>query len=416
VNDPYEIMRDRGTRNSSSVLVVTERCWPDGGGGELATHLILDILRKRFDVAVVTGTANPSRLPGVRYVYEPLLSKWEKPILWLNTLRFVHIQRFQKLLRESGVVYIPRFAFPIIPYAKKLGKKVVVHLHDYIPISYTATVLAPYEEHKHHITLDDIRLECMKSYKHCIGASLLWWLPKLARKWISQADKIICVSRRQAEIIADQAPGLRDKIEVVYNPLPPETINAEPRKELDNTPTFLYVGGDSYVKGFHILLQALSKLGKQGVKARFILTNRYSPRSLEILKQLSDKYGNLEIQVLGRIEYSRLIELHRKAWALLFPSIWEEPSPYAVVEAMALGTIPIASKVGGIPELFDDAILGSFMFMPQNSSELIEVIKRLSMFSPNEMQSLSHKLRNIALKKFNVNDISRKIVQIFSSY
>jgi len=161
---------------------------------------------------------NPSKLPSVRYVYEPLLSKREKPVLWLNTVKLVHTQRFQKLLRESDVVYIPRFAFPIISYAKKLGKKVVVHLHGYIPISYTATVLAPYEEHKHRITLDDIRLECMKSLKHCVGVSLLWWLPKLARKWVSQADKVICVSRRQAEIIADQAPELRDKIEVVYNP------------------------------------------------------------------------------------------------------------------------------------------------------------------------------------------------------
>ena len=139
-----------------SVLVVTERYWPDGSGGELATHLILDILRKRFDVTVVTGTKNPSRLSGVKYIYEPLLSKREKPILWLNTLRLIRSQRFQKLLRESDAVYIPRFAFPIIPYAKKLGKKVVVHLHGYIPISYTATVLAPYEEHKHRITLDNI--------------------------------------------------------------------------------------------------------------------------------------------------------------------------------------------------------------------------------------------------------------------
>jgi glycosyltransferase involved in cell wall biosynthesis len=241
----------------SSVLVVTERCWPDGSGGELATHLILDILRKGFDVTVVTGTRDPSRLSGVGYIYEPLLSKREKPILWLNTLRFVHIQRFQKLLRESGVVYIPRFAFPIIPYAKKLGKKVVVHLHDYIPISYTATVLAPYEEHKHRIALDDTMLECMKSLKHCAGVGLLWWLPKLARKWVSQADKIICVSRRQAKIVADQTPELRDKIEIVYNPLPPEIINTMPRKEVDDTPTFLYVGGDSYIKGLHMILNSI---------------------------------------------------------------------------------------------------------------------------------------------------------------
>jgi len=400
----------------SSILVVTERYWPEGSGGELATHLILDILRKRFNVTVVTGTKNPSRLSGVKYIYEPLLSKREKPILWLNTLKLIRSQRFQKLLRESDIVYIPRFAFPIISYAKKLGKKVVVQLHDYIPISYTATVLAPYEEHKHRITLDDIGLECMKSHKHCIGASLLWWLPKLARKWVSQADKVICVSKRQAEIIADQAPKLRDKIEVVYNPLPPEIINAEPRKELDDTPTFLYVGGDSHIKGFHILLKAMKELGKQGIKARFILTNRYSRESIKILNTLTNKYENLRIDVVGRVEYYELIKLHEKAWALVFPSIWEEPLPYAVVETMALGTIPIASKVGGVPELLDDTMLESFMFAPQNSSELIEIIKKLSTFGSNEVLSLSHKLRSIALKKFDVNNISRKIIQIFSSY
>jgi glycosyltransferase involved in cell wall biosynthesis len=400
----------------STVLVVTERYWPDGSGGELATHLILDILRKRFDVTVVTGTKNPSKLPSVRYVYEPLLSKREKPVLWLNTVKLVHTQRFQKLLRESDVVYIPRFAFPIIPYAKKLGKKVVVHLHDYIPISYTATILAPYEEHKHRVALDDIKLECMRSLNHCLGVNLLWWLPKLAKKWISQADKVICVSRRQAKIVADQTPELRDKIEVVYNPLPPETINAEPRKELDDTPTFLYVGGDSYVKGFYILLRTIKELGKQGIKARFILTNKYSRESMKILNTLSNKYKYLGIDVVGRVEYHELIKLHEKAWALVFPSIWEEPLPYAVVEAMALGTIPIASRVGGVPELLDDTMLKSFMYTPQNIGEIIEIIKKLSTFSSNEVLSLSHKLRNIALKKFDMNNISKKIVQIFSSY
>jgi glycosyltransferase involved in cell wall biosynthesis len=151
---------------------------------------------------------------------------------------------------------------------------------------------------------------------------------------------------RQAEIIVDQAPELRDKIEVVYNSLPLEMINITPRKELNNTPTFLYVGGDSYVKGFHILLRALSKLAKQGVRAGFILTNKYSTRSLEALRRLSNKYGNLDIQVLGRMEYEKLKELYMEAWALLFPSICEETFGYAVVEASMLGTIPIASNVG----------------------------------------------------------------------
>jgi len=38
-----------------SILVVAERYWPDGGGGELATHLVVGMLKKRFDVIVVTA-------------------------------------------------------------------------------------------------------------------------------------------------------------------------------------------------------------------------------------------------------------------------------------------------------------------------------------------------------------------------
>jgi glycosyltransferase involved in cell wall biosynthesis len=397
----------------SPVLVVTERYWPEGSGGELATHLILDILRKRFDVTVVTGARNPSRLSGVKYIYEPLLSKREKPILWLNTLRLIRSQRFQKLLRKSDVVYIPSFAFLIIPYAKKLGKKVVVHLHGYIPISYTATVLAPYEEHKHRITLDNIRLECMKNLRHCVGASLLWWLPKLARKWISQADKVICVSKRQAEIIADQAPELRDKIEVAYNPLPPEIINTEPRKELDDTPTFLYVGGDSHIKGFHILLKAVKELGRQGIKARFILTNRYSHESIKILNTLTNKYENLRIDVVGRVEYHELIKLHEKTWALVFPSIWEEPLPYAVVEAMTLGTIPIASKVGGVPEIIGDCPAKKFLFKPGDANDLIEKLEILALQSKERVLDLAMKCRDHVGEMINKENIERKMVEAF---
>jgi len=138
---------------------------------------------------------------------------------------------------------------------------------------------------------------------------------------------------------------------IVYNLLPPEIVNSKPRKELEDIPTFLYVGGDSYVKGFHILLQTLNKLGKQGIKVRFILTNRYSPRNLEMLKRLGEKYRNLEIQVVGRVDYEELLGIHKKVWALIFPSIWEELIPYAVSEASISGTIPIASAVGGVPKL-----------------------------------------------------------------
>jgi len=72
-------------------------------------------------------------LPDIEYPYEPLLSKWKKPMLWFNALRLVKTNRLKKLVRESDIVHVPRFAFLVIPQVTETDKAAVVHLHDYIP-------------------------------------------------------------------------------------------------------------------------------------------------------------------------------------------------------------------------------------------------------------------------------------------
>jgi len=397
------------------VLVLSELFWPDGGGAELATYLITDMLRKVFDVTVVTGSRKPALLPNVRYVFEPLLSRREKFVLWLNTLRLIKTGRFEKLLRETDILYVPRLAFPAIPHAKKMDKEVIVHLHDYIPVSYSAAVLAPYEEHKHRITRDDISLECRKGVKYCVGAGLLWWLPKLARRWVAQADRVVCVSRRQAEIVSSLVPELGSKVEVAYNPPPPKLLSRSVSKDLDDTPTLLYVGGDRYVKGFHILLQALKELGRRRVRARFILTGSYSYESLKNLKTLERKYENLKIGVLGRSSYEEVLNLHRHAWASIFPSILEEPLPYAAVEAMLAGTIPVASRVGGVPEIVAGTIAERFLFEPGNVEEFVDRIESLVSLSKGEVMDIGMKLKERASKLFDKGRVEHEIANSFMS-
>jgi len=399
---------------SRRVVVLSELFWPEGGGAELATYLATDILRGVFEVTVVTGSGNPGVLPGVRYVYEPLLARREKAFLWLNMYRFARTERFKELVRGADIVYIPRLAFPAIPYVKEMGKSVVVHLHDYIPLSYSAAILAPYEDHRHRITRDDIELECGKGVKYCLGASLLWWLPKLARNWIKLADRVICVSRRQAEILVDSVPELRDKIEVVYNPIPTWLADSKPVKNPSDTPTFLYVGGGRYVKGFHILLEALERLGRRGVNAKFLLANTYNRENLKALETLRERYESIEINVIGRVSSEQLLELHREAWALIFPSILEEPLPYAVVEAMLAGTIPVASRVGGVPEIVEGTLAKEYMFVAGDPEELAERIVRVSSLSQSQLIEGCCELRETILKKFNKNYIRQTLLKILS--
>jgi len=319
------------------------------------------------------------------------------------------------LICKADTVYIPRLAFPAIPYVKGMGKTVVVHLHDYMPLSYSAAILAPYEEHKHRITHDDVKLECGKGVKYCLGASILWWLPKLVRGWITLADRIVCVSRRQAEIIIDLVPELKDKIEVVYNPIPPKLASYNSVKAPSNTPTFLYVGGDRYVKGFHILVEVVKKLGRQGVRAKFILTNTYNQRSLKTLRTLSQRYKNIEINVVGRVNHHELLNLHREAWALIFPSLWEEPLPYSVVESMLTGTIPVASKVGGVPEIVEGTPAEEYTFTPGDAGKLLDRVEKLVSQPREAIVDAGMKLREHALRLFNERKIESMLFDLFES-
>ncbi|MCR8456045.1 MAG: hypothetical protein QXJ52_05930 [Candidatus Korarchaeota archaeon] len=61
--------------NINRVLIISERWWPDGTGGVLASHLIAKLLRDAgFKLTVVHGTREPEKPSGVRYVCTSLLS------------------------------------------------------------------------------------------------------------------------------------------------------------------------------------------------------------------------------------------------------------------------------------------------------------------------------------------------------
>ncbi len=125
------------------VLVVSEQWWPEGTGGILASYLITRILRDAgFKLTVVHGTKLAKHIEGVRFVYSSFLSVRNRYGLWLSCSALARQSWFLEILRKSDVIYIPRPCYPLIPFAKKLGKKVIVHLHDYHPISYNSVVFS----------------------------------------------------------------------------------------------------------------------------------------------------------------------------------------------------------------------------------------------------------------------------------
>jgi glycosyltransferase involved in cell wall biosynthesis len=58
-----------------------------------------------------------------------------------------------------------------------------------------------------------------------------------------------------------------------------------------------------------------------------------------------------EVRFDGRVTETELAQLRARAAVVLAPSRWEEPCPYAVLDALAAGVPVLASDRGGLPEL-----------------------------------------------------------------
>ena len=395
------------------VLVVSEIFWPEGGGAELATYLILRLLREAsFEITVVTGTRKPAKIRGVQFYYTKLLGNQNRVERFARMRILAETHWFKELMRNHDILYVPLMAYPLIPIAKKHGLKVIVHLHNYVPVRYYGvkyvfenTKISLYEELKNSIA-HELALH-PKAYHRLILMPLSFALYRLSRLWLNQADIIICVSKRQAKIIESNLPSLKDKIKVVYNP-PPPLPHIE--KKLDeNTITLLYVGGKNYIKGYHILLKAIAKLSKLPLnkKITFILTGPGFNTRKRIVKD------NVEVKIMGYVPRKTLFKLHEKAHALIFPSICEEPLPYAILEAIMLKTIPIAPKVGIIHEIVDDSKRQyPFLLTQVGEKTVIEKILLLSSVPLDHLLMIVEKMRKFVLEK--LNNAKNKILYLFN--
>jgi len=345
------------------LLVLSELFWPEGGGAELATYLFIRrYLADWFDVVVVSGTDRPAiDRECCRYVTWDILKAGFKPVKWL--LLTARLRDVAKLVKWADVVYIPSHTLlPLAPIVKRVNPRarVVLHVHNNQFLTYTSIVIS----NSGPGTRSDILVELYEngSLFRALASGSLGALQALYWSALLYSDAVIFAARRQLELIRKYGVRLPlRRVEVVYNPPPPVNV----RKALDGTPTLIYVGGESFIKGFHALLRALPSLVRLGARVRLFGSYR------------SFRVKSCRVELVGRVPHDVVMRAHESAWGLLFPSISEEPLPYAVVEAALAGTVPIAAMVGGVPEILGGTGAERFMFRAGDAEDLVGRVEEL---------------------------------------
>jgi len=396
-----------------NILFLSELFHPHRGGAELATYLYTNLLAKaEFNLVVVTN----------RFAGEPSVSKngnltfYRLPLLkGRGSIKYSILQRFEvlfssflkNLLKWAEVVYIPGSWYLAIPLAKVYGKPVITHLHDYLPICPLTTLydLSTRTICYHHnrgvcspkCIVEHERGNGKNSKEALMSAVLNPTVGHFMGRLVALSDSIICVSEAQKRLIMEQMPSIKSKLHVVYNPLPvvPQ-FNGEGSD-------FGYFGGSSPLKGFHILGQALQKV---------------NPRIKVHATKMSNVSGNMcdALRRLGIIAYKKLDkktykDLYKQVQVVIVPSVWPEPLPYVVSEALLSKRLVIASRVGGIPEQVRD-LKGAFLFQPGNHERLAELIHHVRGLSKEAKLDLGCQNRESFLKNFNNEKTFRDFLKV----
>jgi glycosyltransferase involved in cell wall biosynthesis len=400
---------------------MSELFYPHGGGAELATYLHAKLLSERgFRIVVVT-----SRFDG-----EPSISKSEnmtihrlalfqssESVKYSTLLRMdVLLSSFiRRLISWADVVYIPRFWFSAILLAKAYKKNVVTHLHDYIPICPLANLFDVSKNVACNKKGSVCSQKCIYVYERTNNRNLLgamestllnstfgWFYSRI----ISLSDAVVCVSKAQKHLILKNHAILPSKVYVIYNPLPEITETGLEMQGDD----FGYFGGPSYMKGFHVLCKAAAFV--KSIKPVTIHATKFSNPS-----KWSELPNHLGILTYGKLGHEEYRTLYKQIRAVIIPSVWAEPLPYVVSEAIMSGRIVIASRVGGIPEQVVGCE-GTFLFEPGDYKALAKDILYVRSLSKEKTVELGVKNREFIVKKFNnekivgeFTDLLKKVIE-----
>ena len=189
----------------------------------------------------------------------------------------------------------------------------------------------------------------------------------------------------------------------------PNFIDPDPGFQAGGGGYYLFVGRLTEEKGIRTLLQCW-KNGPDLPVLRILGSGPLQDEVREAAANLTN------VAWLGSKSGDEVLQMMGSAKAILCPSLWYEGMPRVVIEAMAVGTPVIASRMGTYPEMIEDGVSG-VLFESNNSSALLERIRELESRNalPDMRCGARHKYESDYTGSRNVNlllDIYRGVLPL----
>lgn len=161
---------------------------------------------------------------------------------------------------------------------------------------------------------------------------------------------------------------LREKIKVVYIYAIPKEFEGKTRNKKPDS--VLVTAFFSPHKGLHIVLKAWQKVVRAVPSAKLTVVGSGSPEDKQRIENLVKELGiGDSVEFLGQKENEEVLNMILEHEIAAVPEQWpSEFGPLVLVEALALGTPAVASRVGSAPDFIEDGVNG-FLVEYDNPSQ-----------------------------------------------
>lgn len=231
----------------------------------------------------------------------------------------------------------------------------------------------------------------------------------LLGKKIEAADFVACVSYfGRAQAMRLVSPDHWDKLHVVRCGLP---LSALPTPSANRGgKRIICVGRLSPEKGQAGLLEAFALVSGGAPAAELVFVGD-GPEAADLRSRSQALKISDKITFVGRLGEQETLEQIAASDILVLPSFMEG-LPIVLMEAMALGTAVVASRVAGIPELVEDGKSG-LLFTPSNWDELAACVSRL-LREDGLRRTLAENAKAAVAAEFDIKASANQLRSLFS--
>lgn len=238
------------------------------------------------------------------------------------------------------------------------------------------------------------------------------WYNDLTKYTLKSADKVITVSRSNAEKLLSLGVS-SNKLHIIPNGYDPKIFKMLPQsstRQKLNLPSekriLLSVGNLVDIKGHTYLIDAMRIIQKKQANALLVIVGS-GPLERKLRKKITKLGLGDKILLVGRRSHHEVALWMNASDVFILPSL-SEGFPTVVPEALACGKPIIGTKVGGVPEVLHNHEVG-MVVNPRDSVALADAILQAL-----DMEWAKSLISNYA-EKYSWNSIIPQILRVYNS-